>query len=154
MRAVIQRVTSGRVTVEGKIVGSIGRGLVVLLGIAGSDTNAEARTLAHKTANLRIFPRLDEDRGGFSVSAVDIGAELLVVSQFTLYADCRRGRRPSFTEAARPEIAEPLVEAFVGELRGLGLRVATGEFQADMLVELNNQGPVTICLDTDQLQRR
>jgi D-aminoacyl-tRNA deacylase len=154
MRAVIQRVTSGRVTVEGKIVGSIGRGLVVLLGIAGSDTNAEARTLAHKTANLRIFPGLDEDRGGFSVSAVDIGAELLVVSQFTLYADCRRGRRPSFTEAARPEIAEPLVEAFVGELRGLGLRVATGEFQADMLVELNNQGPVTICLDTDQLQRR
>jgi D-aminoacyl-tRNA deacylase len=154
MRAVIQRVTSGRVTVEGKIVGSIGRGLVVLLGIAGSDTNAEARTLAHKTANLRIFPRLDEDRGGFSVSAVDIGAELLVVSQFTLYADCRRGRRPSFTEAARPEIAEPLVEAFVGELRGLGLRVATGEFQADMQVELNNQGPVTICLDTDQLQRR
>jgi len=146
--------------VEGEIVGSIGRGLVVLLGIGGSDTNAEARTLAHKTANLRIFPSgpggpgADEDRGGFSISAVDIGAELLVVSQFTLYADCRRGRRPSFTEAARPEIAEPLVEAFVSELRGLGLRVATGEFQADMQVELNNQGPVTICLDTDHLQPR
>lgn len=154
MRVVIQRVTSGRVMVEGEIVGSIGRGLVVLIGIGGSDTHADARMLAHKTANLRIFPRgpgADEDKGEFSISAVDIGAELLVVSQFTLYADCRRGRRPSFTDAARPEIAEPLVEAFVSELRGLGLRVETGEFQADMQVELNNQGPVTICLDTDQL---
>ena len=154
MRAVIQRVTSGRVTVAGSIVGSIGQGLVVLLGVGSADTEAEAKILANKTAGLRVFPGPLEDRGGFSLSALDARVEVLVVSQFTLYADCRRGRRPSFTEAARPELAAPLVEAFVAELRSLGLKVATGEFQADMTVEIVNRGPVTIWLDTDQLRHR
>ncbi len=151
MRAVIQRVIEGRVTVEGRVTGAIEGGLVILLGVGAGDTAAEAELLANKIANLRIFGDAD---GKFNLSALDVGAEMLVVSQFTLFADCRRGRRPSFSDAARPETAIPLYEAFVGCLRGMGFRVETGEFQAMMLVEIKNDGPVTIWLDTDELSPR
>ena len=148
MRAVLQRVTRGRVTVAGEVKGEIRAGLVILLGVGAHDTPAEAEVLSQKIANLRIFADWE---GKFNRSALEAGAELLVVSQFTLYADCRKGRRPSFTDAARPELAAPLVESFVARLRGLGFRVATGEFQAEMLVEIDNSGPVTIWLDTADL---
>ncbi|QQS44781.1 MAG: D-tyrosyl-tRNA(Tyr) deacylase [Acidobacteriota bacterium] len=150
MRAVIQRVTKGSVTVDGRITGEIGRGLVILLGVGQSDTEAEAEMLASKVANLRIFA---DDEGKFNLSAIEVGAEMLVISQFTLFADCRKGRRPSFTGAARPELAVPLYEKFVEILKSMGFSVATGEFQADMLVEIHNAGPVTIWLDTDDLKR-
>lgn len=149
MRAVIQRVSEGRVTVEGRTTGEIGPGLVILLGIGANDTMAEVELLARKVTQLRIFSDAD---GKFNLAALDVQAGLLVVSQFTLYADCRRGRRPSFSDAARPEVAVPLYEAFVATLRNLGLRVETGQFQAMMLVDIRNDGPVTIWLDTDQLR--
>src|SRR5262245_59028961 len=150
MRAVLQRVTKGKVTVEGKVTGDIGAGLVILLGVGGNDTEAEVELLVSKIANLRIFA----DGGGkFNLSALDVQAEMLVVSQFTLFADCRKGRRPSFTAAARPELASPLCDSFVEKLRALGFKVETGEFQADMLVEIHNAGPVTIWLDTAELSR-
>ncbi len=149
MRAVIQRVSEGRVTVEGRTTGEIGPGLVILLGVGANDTLAEVELLARKVTQLRIFS--DED-GKFNLSALDVQAGLLVVSQFTLYADCRRGRRPSFSDAARPEVAVPLYEAFVANLRELGFRVETGQFQAMMRVEIHNDGPVTIWLDTDQFR--
>jgi D-tyrosyl-tRNA(Tyr) deacylase len=145
MRALLQRVTHGRVTVAGRETGAIETGLVILLGVGASDTAAEAALLAQKIAHLRIFT---DGAGKFNLSALEVGAAMLVVSQFTLYADCRKGRRPGFTEAARPELAAPLCELFVAELRALGFSVATGEFQADMLVEIHNSGPVTIWLDT------
>jgi D-tyrosyl-tRNA(Tyr) deacylase len=149
MRAVIQRVKRGAVSVDGKTTGTVDTGLVVLIGATHKDTEAEAQKLAHKTANLRIF---EDDAGKMNLSALDVGAGILVVSQFTLYADCRRGRRPSFTEAAPPEVAEPLIEHFVGALREAGIaRVETGVFRAYMLVEIHNDGPVTIILDTDHL---
>ena len=148
MRAVVQRVSKGRVTVEGRVTGEIGNGLVILLGVGTGDTLAEVDILAEKIARLRIFS--DED-GKFNLSAIDVGAEMLVVSQFTLYADCRRGRRPGFTDAARPEVAIPLYEAFVEALRKMELKVETGQFQAMMMVDISNDGPVTIWLDTDQL---
>jgi D-aminoacyl-tRNA deacylase len=148
MRAVLQRVTNGRVTIEGRVKGEIGNGLVILLGVGAGDTEAEIEPLANKIANLRIF---SDSEGKFNLSAMDVKAEMLVVSQFTLYADCRKGRRPSFTDAARPEIASPLCDSFVEKLRALGFKVETGEFQADMLVEIHNAGPVTIWLDTDDL---
>jgi D-tyrosyl-tRNA(Tyr) deacylase len=149
MRAVIQRVKRGAVSVDGKTTGTVDTGLVVLIGATHKDTEAEAQKLAHKTANLRIF---EDDAGKMNLSALDVGAGILVVSQFTLYADCRRGRRPSFTEAAPPEVAEPLIEHFVGALREAGIaRVETGVFRAYMLVEIHNDGPVTIILDTDDL---
>ncbi len=141
MRAVIQRVTEASVTVDGEVIGAIGRGLVVLLGIGRGDTEAQARKLADKVANLRIFA---DEAGKFNRSALDLGAEALVVSQFTLYGDVRRGRRPAFVEAAPPEEAEPLVQRFVEALAGTGLRVAAGRFQAMMLVKIMNDGPVTI----------
>jgi D-aminoacyl-tRNA deacylase len=150
MRAVLQRVTRGRVTVAAEVKGEIGAGLVILLGVGADDTPAEAEVLARKIANLRIFA---DEEGKFNRSAIEAGAELLVVSQFTLYADCRKGRRPSFTDAARPELAAPLVESFVACLRAFDFRVATGEFQAEMLVEIDNSGPVTIWLDTADLPR-
>ena len=150
MRAVLQRVTAGRVTVEGRLVGEIGAGLVVLVAVGVCDTEGEVEVLANKVANLRIFADAD---GKFNLSALDVGAEILVISQFTLYADSRKGRRPSFTEAARPEAAALLVESFVARMRSLGLQVATGEFQAEMLVEIHNSGPVTIWLDTHELPR-
>ncbi len=148
MRAVVQRVSKGRVTVEGRVTGEIGNGLVILLGVGTGDTLAEVDLLAEKIARLRIFS--DED-GKFNLSAIDVGAGMLVVSQFTLYADCRRGRRPGFTDAARPEVAIPLYEAFVEALRKMELKVETGQFQAMMMVDISNDGPVTIWLDTDQL---
>ena len=150
MRALIQRVTKGRVTIENRIKGEIGHGLVILLGVGASDTEAEIELLANKIANLRIFA---DGEGKFNLSAADVKAEMLLVSQFTLYADCRKGRRPSFTDAARPEIASPLCDSFVEKLRAMGFKVETGEFQADMLVEIHNAGPVTIWLDTDDLSR-
>ena len=149
MRAVVQRVKRGVVSVDGETVGSVDTGLVVLIGVTYQDTEAEAGKLAQKIAHLRIF---EDDAGKMNLSALDVGAGVLVVSQFTLYADCRRGRRPSFTKAAPPEVAEPLIEHFVDKLREAGLaRVETGVFRAYMLVEIHNDGPVTIILDTDEL---
>ncbi|MGE0132027.1 MAG: D-aminoacyl-tRNA deacylase [Blastocatellales bacterium] len=150
MRAVLQRVTKGKVTVGSRVTGEIGYGLVILLGVGASDTETEVDLMANKVANLRIFA---DSEGKFNLSALEAQAEMLVVSQFTLYADCRKGRRPSFTDAARPEIASPLCDKFVEKLRAIGFKVETGEFQADMLVEINNTGPVTIWLDTDDLPR-
>ncbi|MFQ5859099.1 MAG: D-aminoacyl-tRNA deacylase [Anaerolineae bacterium] len=146
MRAVVQRVTEGSVTVDDKLVGEIGRGLVILLGVRDGDTEAEARWLADKIAHLRIFEDAD---GKLNLSALDVGAEALVISQFTLYGDARKGRRPSFTQAARPEIAEPLCDNFAASLAEAGIRVQTGEFGARMLVKILNDGPVTIILDRD-----
>ncbi len=131
-------------SVGGETVGQIGPGLVVLVGAGHGDTEAQARKLADKVVNLRIFP--DED-GKFNRSALDVGAEVLVVSQFTLYADASRGRRPSFVQAAPPEVAEPLVERFVEFVREAGLKAETGRFQAMMLVRIFNDGPVTISLE-------
>ena len=145
MRALLQRTTGADVRVDGAVVGEIGPGLVVLLGVGPDDTEAVAVELARKTAELRIFR--DED-GRTNRSLVDIGGSVLMVSQFTLYADTRRGRRPSFADAARPEIAAPLVEAFAAGLRSHGLAVASGVFGAHMQVALINDGPVTIILDS------
>jgi len=145
MRAVLQRVSQASVTVGDEVVGAIGRGLLILLGIGVGDSEAEARLLAEKTANLRIFA---DEEGRFNRSLLDIGGEALVVSQFTLYADTRRGRRPSFSDAAPPEIAAPLVDIFADELRRLGVAVSTGRFGAMMRVALVNDGPVTILLDS------
>ncbi len=145
MRAVIQRVTEASVTVDNQIVGQIGSGLLVLLGIGAGDQLAEAALLAEKIANMRIFA---DDDGRFNRSALDVGGAALVVSQFTLYADTRRGRRPSFAAAAPPELAAPLVDAFVAALRQRGMTVAAGIFGAHMQVALLNDGPVTIVLDS------
>jgi D-tyrosyl-tRNA(Tyr) deacylase len=150
MRAVLQRVTKGKVTVADRVTGEIGYGLVILLGVGADDTETEVELMANKVANLRIFA---DGEGKFNLSALEVKAEILVVSQFTLYADCRKGRRPSFTDAARPEIASPLCDRFVEKLRSMGFKVETGEFQADMLVEIHNTGPVTIWLDTADLPR-
>lgn len=135
---------------EGETVGGIGRGVVVLLGVARGDTDESAEKLARKTAELRIFP---DAAGRFDLSLQDIGGEALVVSQFTLLADTRRGRRPDFTAAAPPEEAEPQVEHYVSALAQMGASVATGRFGAHMLVEIQNDGPVTILLDTVDLDR-
>lgn len=150
MRALIQRVTQASVSAEGETVGAIGRGLLILLGIAKGDSTADADKLARKTAELRLFPDAD---GRFDSSLLDVGGEALVVSQFTLLADARRGRRPDFTGAAPPEEAEPLFRRYVDALTGMGVRVATGRFGAYMLVEIHNDGPVTIPLDTSELDR-
>lgn len=150
MRAVIQRVTHASVTVDGETVGSIGPGLVVLLGVAGGDGPEQAERLAAKIAELRIFA---DAEGRFNRSLVESGGEALVVSQFTLLADVRKGRRPSFVAAAAPEDAAPLVELFAASLRGHGIRVAMGRFGAHMLVQLENDGPVTLVLDTPDLDR-
>jgi len=149
MRVILQRVRQGRVTVDDKIVGQIGPGYVILLGVTHGDGPVEVKKLAEKIAHLRVF---EDDQGKMNLSALDTGAEMLVVSQFTLYADARRGRRPSFTDAAPPEIAEPLVIQFVNYLQELGIKkVATGVFGAYMLVDIENDGPVTIILDTGEL---
>ena len=145
MKALLQRVTMASVTVHEEVVGRIGRGLVVLLGVADGDSEEDVRYLADKTANLRIF---SDDQGKFNLSALDVSGEALVVSQFTLLADARKGRRPSFTEAAPPDQAEALVNRFVALLRATGLKVETGRFQAHMLVEIHNDGPVTIMLQS------
>ncbi len=148
MRAVVQRVTRARVTVDSEIVGEIDQGLVVLLGVAHDDTKADADYLAPKIASLRIF---DDAEGRMNVSLKEIGGGLLVVSQFTLYGDVRRGLRPSWSDAAPPEIAEPLYEYFVESSRTVVTRVATGSFRKMMQVELVNDGPVTIMLDSRKL---
>lgn len=145
MRAVVQRVSTARVQVDGAIRAEIGGGLCVLLGVARTDTAADAQRLAGKVARLRVFEDVD---GRFDRSLLDVGGAALVVSQFTLVADTARGNRPSFTNAARPEEAEPLYEAFCSALRELGVDVATGVFGARMRVELANDGPVTIVLDS------
>jgi D-tyrosyl-tRNA(Tyr) deacylase len=145
MRAVIQRVTEASVSVDGKVVGAIGAGLVILMGVTHDDDESDARYLAQKIATLRIF---EGETGKFDRSALDIGASALVVSQFTLYADSRRGRRPDFITAARPEVAEPLIERFATLLREQGLKVESGKFGAMMLVKIFNDGPVTIILDS------
>lgn len=146
MRAVIQRVSEASVETEGGTLGTIGPGLLVLLGVGTEDTEREAEWMAEKTANLRVFER----NGKMDLSLLDTGGEALVVSQFTLYGDCRRGRRPDFTAAARPEQAIPLYEAYCAALRRRGLRVATGEFGALMRVHLVNDGPVTIILESKE----
>ncbi len=145
MKALLQRVTGASVSVAGETVGRIGRGLVVFVGVAGGDTEKDAQYLAQKTVSLRIFP---DEGGRFSLSAMDIKGELLVVSQFTLLADTRKGRRPGFVEAAPPAQAEVLFERFVAEARASGLKVETGRFQQYMQVEIHNDGPVTILLDS------
>jgi D-tyrosyl-tRNA(Tyr) deacylase len=150
VRAVIQRVSRASVTVAGERLAEIGQGLVVLLGVAAGDTAEDAQKLARKTAELRIFSDAD---GRFNLSLLDVGGEALVVSQFTLLADTRKGRRPSFTRAAPPEEAEPLVEAFAAALRETGVEVGMGRFGARMLVEIHNQGPVTIVLDSEEFER-
>ena len=150
MRALLQRVTSASVSIDGREAGTIGPGLVVLLGVADGDDESEARYIVDKTINLRIFA--DED-GRFNLSALDVGAELLVVSQFTLYANTRRGRRPDFTQAATPEDANRLYEDAVAMFRQTGLTVATGEFQAYMQVRIENDGPVTLILDSEDRTR-
>jgi D-tyrosyl-tRNA(Tyr) deacylase len=144
MRAVVQRVSRAGVTIDGEVVGAVGRGLLVLLGVAPSDTEAEARWLADKVVGLRIFPDAD---GKMNRDVAEAGGGVLAVSQFTLYGDCRKGRRPSFVGAAAPDLAEPLYEAFVAALRAHGVPVATGRFGAMMQVELVNDGPVTLLLD-------
>lgn len=145
MRAVVQRVSSARVEVDGEVTGAIGRGLLVLLGVGQGDVDKQAAWLAGKIAGLRIFEDAD---GKMNLSVQDIGGSVLVVSQFTLYADCRKGRRPSFTEAAPPDVADRLYQVFVSHLRALGVPVETGVFQAHMDVHLVNEGPVTIIVET------
>ncbi len=145
MRALIQRVSAAAVTVDGVELGRIGRGLVILLGVRTGDTAADADFVAAKCANLRIFEDTD---GKFNLSALDVRAELLVVSQFTLYADCSHGRRPSFTDAAPPPVAEPLYEHFVRACAATGLAVRMGRFGAHMLVSLTNDGPVTVLVES------
>jgi D-tyrosyl-tRNA(Tyr) deacylase len=150
VRALVQRVSDGSVTVDDQVVGSIGPGLLVLLGISRDDSEEDVRYLVSKTVNLRIFAD-EQDR--FNRSALETGAELLVISQFTLYADTRKGRRPSFTQAAPPEQAETLFESTVGLFRESGLRVEVGRFQAHMVVSIRNDGPVTIMLDSADRER-
>jgi D-tyrosyl-tRNA(Tyr) deacylase len=148
MRAVLQRVTRASVRVEGETVGEIASGLLVLLGIARDDTEQDARYLLEKIVSLRIF---EDAEGRMNLSVAETGGALLVVSQFTLYGDVRRGRRPSWSEAAAPEVAEPLYEFFVSEARKMPVRVETGGFRRMMKVELVNDGPVTILLDSRKL---
>src|SRR6185312_3793883 len=147
MRAVIQRVSRASVTVDGKIVGQIGKGLLVLLGVATGDDEAAADYLAEKTDGLRVFEDAD---GKMNLACADVGGAVLVVSQFTLYGDVRKGKRPSFDRAARPDEAKRLYEYFVSRIRATGLKCETGTFQAMMDVELVNDGPVTILLDSER----
>jgi D-tyrosyl-tRNA(Tyr) deacylase len=148
MRAVIQRVSSAQVTVNGNVVGQIGRGFLVLLGVTAADGEAEAALLARKIASLRVF---EDDGGKMNLALADVAGAVLAVSQFTLYADVRKGRRPSFIAAARPEQAEPLYQCFCTLLQAEGVAVQQGVFQAEMQVTLVNDGPVTIWMDTAEL---
>lgn len=148
MRAVVQRVSRAEVRVGGKVVGQIGRGLVVLVAVGVGDSVESGQALAEKIVHLRIF---DNQAGRMDRSVLEAGGSVLCVSQFTLYGDCRKGRRPSYDRAAPPEAAQPLYEAFVASLRALGATVETGQFQAMMEVELTNDGPVTLLLDSERL---
>ena len=145
MKVLVQRVTKASVSVGGEVVGEIDRGLVVLVGVARGDAERDAIYLADKIVNLRIFA---DEASKFNLSALETGGEFLIISQFTLLADIRKGRRPSFEEAAPPEQAETLVNFFIGRVRDTGLKVETGRFQQHMLVEIHNDGPVTIALDS------
>ncbi|MDI3547677.1 MAG: D-aminoacyl-tRNA deacylase [Halanaerobiales bacterium] len=147
MRAVVQRVKETKVSVNQEIKGKIGQGLLVFLGVGEGDTESDADYLADKIVNLRIF---EDEEGKMNLSLFDLEGEILVVSQFTLYGDCRKGRRPSFFAAARPEKAEELYRYFINQVAGTGLKVETGEFQAMMDVELINDGPVTLLLDSEK----
>ena len=149
MRVILQRVKSSQVTVAGEIVGQIDRGLNLLVGIASTDTPAELSWMARKCLDLRLFPDPTTDASRWDKSVLDLGGELLVVSQFTLYGDCRKGRRPSFDRSASPEPARQLYEQFVSELRQSGLRVETGKFGAMMEVSIENDGPVTLFLERE-----
>lgn len=144
MRALVQRVSHAAVTVDGRVAGRIGRGFVVLLGVTHADGRAEAEWVASKIAGLRVF---DDESGKMNLSLADVDGEMLVVSQFTLYGDARRGRRPSFTNAAAPDHAEPLVDFFINSLREAGFTVASGVFGAHMDVEIHNDGPVTMLIE-------
>ena len=146
MRALVQRVRRGQVNVDGQVLAEIGPGMVILLGVGDRDSENEARWLAGKCANLRIF---EDDEGKMNRSLLDSGGKALVVSQFTLYGDVSKGRRPSFIHAAVPEIAEPLVEKFTGFLQGEGIETRTGAFGANMLVEIENDGPVTLMIERE-----
>ncbi|HEX2909427.1 MAG TPA: D-aminoacyl-tRNA deacylase [Chloroflexia bacterium] len=150
MRAVVQRVKSGSVAVGGEVIGRCGQGFVILLGAGQGDSQKEADYLANKIVNLRVF---EDSQGKMNLSALDLTpqGEFLVISQFTLYADTRKGRRPSFIQAAPPDVAEPLVEYFVEKIRQNGLKVETGRFGAEMLVQIENDGPVTIIMDTAEV---
>jgi len=151
MRALVQRVREASVEVKDEIVGEIGKGLVILLGVANKDTEKNAKFLANKIANLRIF---EDEKGKFNLSLLDIEGEALVVSQFTLYADVRKGRRPSFTKAASPQEADALIEMFIYELKSHGIKTSKGKFRAKMLVKIFNDGPVTIFLDSSEKIRK
>ena len=144
MRALVQRVSEARVRVDGEIIGEIGHGILALIGVTHDDTPAQATKLADKIANLRIFTDADDK---MNLSVLDVGGSVLTVSQFTLYGDTRKGRRPAYVDAARPEVAEPLCDAVTDALRALGVPVETGRFRADMKVELINDGPVTLSLE-------
>lgn len=148
MRAVVQLVSAAEVTVNNKAIGQIGAGLLVLLGVSQNDTEADAAYLADKIVHLRIF---QDDQGLMNRSVAEVGGEILVVSQFTLFGDCRKGRRPSYSKAAPPDRAKRLYELFAGEVREKGIPVATGEFQAMMQVSLVNNGPVTLLLDSKKV---
>ena len=148
MRLVIQRVLESSVTVDGKVVGSIGKGFMVLCGVEDGDTQDDLRYCVEKTAGLRIF---EDDAGKMNRSILDVGGEILAVSQFTLHGDARHGRRPSFSTAARPDLAVPMYEAYCNGLREKGIHVETGIFQADMKVSLVNDGPVTLLLDSRRI---
>ncbi len=150
MRALLQRVSQASVTVNGDKLAAIGKGMVVFIGIKEEDDVKAADYVADKIVNLRVF---EDNAGKVNLSARDVNADFLVISQFTLYADCRKGRRPSFVKAAKPDISEPLYAYFVDKLKDSGLRVATGRFGADMLVKIHNQGPVTIMLDSDEKRK-
>lgn len=151
MRAVLQRVSRAKVTIDGAVSGEIGKGFLILLGIAPEDTTEEALYLARKCVGLRVFT---DENDKMNLSLADVGGKILAVSQFTLYADCRKGKRPNFIGAAKGEQANELYEYFVSCCRGLGIETQTGEFGADMQVELLNDGPVTIFMDTDELMRK
>ena len=148
MRAVLTRVKSASVTIEGHVVGQIGQGFLILLGVTHEDTETQAVKLADKLTSLRIF---EDENGKMNQGLESVDGQVLVVSQFTLYGNCRKGRRPDFLAAARPEVAIPLYEKFVQLIRDKGIHVETGEFGAEMLVESVNDGPVTLVVDTDQL---
>ena len=148
MRAVVQRVKEARVEIEDNVVGEISKGLLVFLGVGEKDTEKECEYMANKIINLRIFPDADDL---MNLSILDIKGDVLVVSQFTLWGDCRKGRRPSFIEAARPEKANMLYEHFISIIKGMGIKVATGKFQEMMDVHLINDGPVTILVDSDKI---
>ncbi len=145
MRAVVQRVSASSVSVDSEIVGKIDKGLMVLLGVTHDDTQEDVKYLVEKISNLRIF---EDDQDKMNLSLLDVGGELLAISQFTLYGDCRKGRRPNFTQAAKPDIANDLYEKFVGQAKDLGINVQTGSFGAHMVVDIVNDGPVTMIIDS------